>query len=298
MFKRINKKGELTTQQIVILIILIVSFALILFFIFRLNLGRETDEEICHNSVVARGSSIIPTEALPLKCQRQYVCLSADGSCEQMTKPTIIEVKTEEEVYKALAEDMSNCWWMFGEGKVNYVGSDFVPENYCSICSQIAFDDSVNEEIFENSGNFDKKEFYSYLAEAERSDGETYLSYLNLNGFQNYPSEFGAVDLTKQHYSLMGISSDVSTWGWIGVVGGTAGVVTAGIVLLPWTGGLSMVGALTIAGSIVGGGVTGGVLVAPVIRGESGLEYIPPSLIEVNSKEFDDLNCESINTAS
>ena len=58
------------------------------------------------------------------------------------------KVKTETEVYGILADEMADCWWMFGEGKVNYVGKD-LPEKqlYCSICSQLAFDNSL-EEIF------------------------------------------------------------------------------------------------------------------------------------------------------
>ena len=211
------KKGELTTEQIVLLIILIASFAVILFFLLKLNLGQETDTEICHNSVVTRGTSIIPTDALPLKCKKQYVCISLDGSCEAMTKPDdLIKVKTEEDVYKALAEDMADCWWMFGEGKVNYAGSEVDPKLYCSLCSQIAFDDSVKN-LFGNQDSFDKKNLYDYLAKTKRSDGQTYLGYLNLQGFEGYSGEYGEVDLTKQHYSLMGITSDVSTWGWIGL---------------------------------------------------------------------------------
>jgi len=48
------KKAELTTQQIVTIIILIISFAVILFFIFRMNFGEIEKKEICHNSVLAK----------------------------------------------------------------------------------------------------------------------------------------------------------------------------------------------------------------------------------------------------
>lgn len=288
----LNKKGELTTQQIVLLIILIVSFAIILFFLIKLNLGNQSEEEVCHNSVILRGTSVV-TDAVPLECKRQYKCISYDGTCEQMTDPDVIKVKTENEVYKALAEDMANCWWMFGEGKVNYVGSELIPDHYCSICSQIAFDNSVKDNIFNGSPEFDKKKLYNYLASQKRSDGKSYLNYLNLEGFNVYSGNFGVVNLEKQQYSLTSITSDVSTWGWIGIgaVGGAA------LVLSPLTASgvtlVSAVGLLTI-----GSGATAGALVAPVIEGSSGQQYLPPSLIEVNSQEFYDLNCESITTAS
>ncbi|MCR4327354.1 MAG: hypothetical protein NUV46_02115 [Nanoarchaeota archaeon] len=293
MFKKTNKKGELTTQQIVLLIILIVSFAVILFFIIRLNLNQETEQEVCHNSVVLRGSSVVSSDAVPLKCQRQYMCLSYDGSCEEMTNPKVVKVRTENEVYKSLAEEMATCWWIFGEGKINYVGSDVVPELYCSICSQISFDDSVKEKVFQGSNEFDKKKFYEYMANERRSDGRTYLSYLGLDGLEKHSGDFGKVNMENQYYSLMGITSDVSTLGWIGIGAGTA----AALVLSPFTGPavtiVSVVGLLT-----VGAGATAGALVAPVIEGSSGQQFIPPSLIEVNSQEFKDLKCETITTAS
>ena len=105
---RSNKKGELAMQQIVIMIILIASFVILLFFLTKLNLGKTTDREICHNSVIARGSSVLPTNAIPLDCGREYICLTEDGSCEQLTKTELKEISGEkEEVYSILAEEMA-----------------------------------------------------------------------------------------------------------------------------------------------------------------------------------------------
>jgi len=300
------KKGEMTTQQIVILIILVVSFAVILFFILKLNLGQETEQDICHNSVITRGNSFLPTETFPLQCKRQYICLSADGSCEDMTKPDVIKVKTEDEVYKALADQLAECWWMFGEGKVNYVGSETIPDLYCSICDQIAFDDSISKEVFKGKTELDKKTFYDYLSKTEYSNGQTYSDYLNLREFiSKYSGDYGKINLDKQYYSLMGITSDVSTWGWIWKIGAVAGLVAGGLALSPLTGGASGFGAAALIlgakAAVIGGtvvGVTGGILVAPTIRGLNGNEYIPAWIIEVNSPEFDALECEGISTSS
>ena len=120
-----TKKAELTTQQIVILIILIVSFAILLYFFLRLNLQKETDSELCHNSVIMRSKALISESSVPLNCKTSYVCITADGTCESMTNPEIIKVKTKDELFNSLAEEMRNCWWMLGEGKVDYVGKDF-----------------------------------------------------------------------------------------------------------------------------------------------------------------------------
>ena len=98
-----NKKGELTTQQIVFLIILVISFVILLYFLIKLNLGAESEKEVCHNSVVLRSNKLIPTESVPLKCETQYVCITQDGSCEQMLEPEKIKIKTSYEFYQAVA---------------------------------------------------------------------------------------------------------------------------------------------------------------------------------------------------
>ena len=283
----LNKRGEMTSQQIVILIILIASFAVILFFLFRLNLGSETEKEVCHNSVVARGSAVIPTEAVPLDCKRSYVCITEDGSCESMTKPIKKKVETKEDIYDALAVEMADCWWMFGEGKVNYVGEDVIPGMYCSICSQIAFDDSVNDII--ESGELDKKEFYQHLYEKNMSSGdETYLEYLGLVGYyEGFDAEFTNIDLDKQYYVLTGMNSDVSTWGY--VAGGAA--IVGAIAFTPFIGPTA---GIAVGSLLVAGGGTAGYFVAPIVQGRVGNRIISPSLIEVNSKEFDGLDCKEI----
>jgi hypothetical protein len=287
-----NRRGEMTSQQIVILIILIASFAILLFFLFRLNLGSETEMEVCHNSVVARGSAVIPTEAVPLDCKRGYICITQDGSCEDMTKPIKKKVKTKEEIYDVLANEMADCWWTFGESELNYVGEDLKPKMYCSICSQIAFDDSVKKIV--SSGELDKKEFYQYLALKNMSGSDiTYAKYLLIGDtYDAFEGDFGIIDLDKQYYSLIGMTSDVSTLGYVGLGAGIA----AGLLLTPITGGTSLVSVVGFLSVATAG--TAGYFVAPIIQGKIGNNFIPPSLIEVNSKEFDSLECKEIATIS
>ena len=291
------RRGEMTTQQVVILIILILSFAVILFFLLKLNLGGQTDSQLCHNSVSVRGSAPLSSlNSYPLDCKRQYVCLSKTGKCDaQMTNPSIEKVSTKDDVYNYLAEDLANCWWMYGQGKVNYIGSDTLPKLYCSFCSQVAFDSSVKK-IF-GGDSFDKQEFYNYMSLTNMTGkSETYSKYIyGTNDFsKQYKGDFGEVNLDKQYYSLMGITSDVSTLTWVGA-GLAAGAVTY------FTGGLGL--AVIAASGVTTGGLvlsplsatdTKGILVAPVKKGESGNDFILPSLVEVNSPQFDSLGCQVI----
>jgi len=286
-----GKKAELTTQQIVMLVVLITSFAIILFLLFRLNLGENTAKEICRNSVVMKGNSQLPKDAVSLNCHTSYVCISGDRTCESMTKPIIEKVKSKEEVYEVLANEMKDCWWMFGEGKINYIGEELKSKRYCSICSHIGFDESTKE-LFD-SGKIDKREFYNHLSNKKISgDGKTYLEYfVGTRDISKISEgrEFGEIDLNKQYYVLMGISSDTdySKWG-IGV----GGVVGAAL-LVPFIGGLSLV---SVVGILSTSGT--GYYLGSIVEGESGDKYLEPIIIGVGSKEFNETQCKEIITFS
>ncbi len=279
MVEVVGKKAEMTTQQIVMLIILIASFVVVLFFLGELAFGEESAKEVCHNSVVVRSSAIVPSAAVPLDCKRGYVCLSKDGSCENMHKPDIRKVSNNDDVYRALAEEFRDCWWMFGEGEINYIGGEMFPGLSCALCSQIAFDDSVKD-IF-SSGKIDKKEFYDFMRMENISDGRSYLNYLtvDLSGVDN----FGKIDLDKQYYIITGMVPEVSKWKWAATAGIAAPLVFSGGVVVA-----------------AGAGAAGYMLMSPSQKSldifKDGAFY-PPSLVEVGG-EFDALECRDIITGS
>jgi hypothetical protein len=300
-------RGEISTEQIVLLIILLVSFIIILFLLFGLNLGKESDSEICHNSVAMRGASPAVKDSVPLKCSRTYVCLTKDGSCEKMTKPEIKKVTTKEEVYHVLAEEMANCWWMFGEGKVDYIGKDFfIRDNYCSICSQIAFDNSLKD--IEGVGTtISKDELYTYLSKTPMPNSEiNYAEYLfgtnaidNLkkqtftgeDGSKTTPKTFGTINPDKQYFVIMGITSEVNgnVWKTVALVG----VSVAGF-FLPGAG-------WTLAGAILGTLIWQyGEEVAAIIVPGNGIKnnFMAPTIQEANSASLKELNCYDIVTST
>lgn len=300
-----NKRGELTTQQIVLLIILIMSFVVILYFLFHLGFFSKSEIEICHHSVVLRGNSILSKSDVPLNCQRIYVCLTNDGTCEQMTNPTIVKVESKTEVYYALAEEMANCWWMFGEGQVDYIGGKALKVNYCSICTQLAFDDSILDdgnlkEDFED-GMLDKNDFYNYLASTPmEEEGETYAEYLlGTNDIGRIKSEvpdadsFGTMDLTKQQFVVMGIVSEL---------GGFQKALGTGIITSVATIYTGLVGGAIVffAGQDVAEGIVGEFRpeIGALTREGDGIEneFMVPTLIEANSEEFKSLECKDVVT--
>ncbi len=299
-----SKKGELTTQQMVMLIIVIASFAILLFFLFRLNIGEESNKELCRNSVVLSGRSGLPTGSL--SCYRSYKCITNDGDCKGLTDPEIIKVKTENETYEALAKEMTDCWWMFGEGRINYVGTDFTHNNYCSICSQILLDPSLSKiDGIENSVSKDK--LYDYLVKTKIPGKEiTYSEYLlntkNIASLKQASFEqtgvdsFGNLRVGEINWVVMGITSQVGTIGWVIAAGvGTAvgiflatpvGWVTAGIV----------VAAVSIGGAAAGMGAAEEIephIGALIVDGKGVKnKFMSPTIIEVRWDEYKALNCE------
>ncbi len=294
-----SRRGEITTQQIVLLIILIVSFAVILFFLIRLNLGKTSDQEVCHNSVVTRGSGVIPQESIPLTCKTSYICITKDGSCESFTSPEIKKITTQNEVYDILANQMADCWWMFGEGKLNYVGKTFDKELYCSICSQIRFDNSID--IF-NNGKINQKDLYNYLAITNMSGSDkTYLDYLlgitNSQAIEEElkknNSDFTVIDINKQHSIVMGIFSKVGLLSWTAIGVAAGGLIAVGAAIL--TGGVSIPITIVIATGAAAGGA-GGYFIGTALQGGSGNYFLSPTIIETSSADFQKLQCSDIKT--
>ena len=152
--------------------------------------------------------------------------------------------------------------WLCGEGKINYVGEDIFENLYCSICTQIAFDDSV-QDIF-TGGVVDKSEFYEYLTNNNvEGREESYSEYLKIgesleleSTLKENDATFGSFDLSKQHYVFTGIYSDVGVWQWVASVA-AGGAVLGGIIAAVPTGGLSLgVTAVMISGGAAVGGVS------------------------------------------
>ncbi|MDP3987004.1 MAG: hypothetical protein Q8P81_02145 [Nanoarchaeota archaeon] len=212
------KRGELTTKQLVTLIVLITSFIIILFLLSQLNLGEASNREICHNSVVLRDK----TESLAgtLDCRTEYVCVSGGGDCEGLASAVSLGVelnqdseKIKNETMNAIADQMVSCWWMFGEGKVNYASRSASDEVSCSVCSIVEFDSEMRKIESISYG-----ELYDYLRTAKKSESQTYLQYLyGTNTLENFEERVGvdgylgdAIDFDEQYFVLTGISSGVA----------------------------------------------------------------------------------------
>ena len=216
-FWKINKKGEITTQQIVTLVILIASFAIILFFIFRLNPTQTTNEEICHNSVVLKGQSKLGTGSLD--CKTSYLCISGGEDCKDIVPTETIKVdllkgdqQVKDQILQIMADKMASCWWMFGEGKIDFGGGSFTDS--CAICGIIKFDNNIIQKYPE----INYLDLYSYLEKNAKGD-ETYLEYIygvnSLDAFRkssqrvkNFDFDSEKISTIEKYSIIFGVNTD------------------------------------------------------------------------------------------
>ena len=183
--KEKGKRGELTSKQLITIIILIVSFAIILIFFFALNLKSEISKESCRNSIILKSSIPIFKDVVKLKCRTEEVCISASEDCKGAGSRAVkVKVKNEEEVYKELADLMRDCWWMMGEGKIEFVG--FFGGTSCAICSVVYFDEKVQDMEIDYNG------LYNYLQNNKVPGKDfSYLFYLTgFNRFEDYKAYY------------------------------------------------------------------------------------------------------------
>ena len=158
-----GKKGELTTSELIGIIILIASVAIIIYVYFQLNWIGQVDSTVCHESVILRGTlpNVAEIKTLaPLKCKTDKICIRGNkflfgkGNCEvdyANTKDvTNVDVSDINEVNQAVAQEMYSCWKMMGEGKISLFDSSAANKfgagniySSCVICSRFAFDDAT-----------------------------------------------------------------------------------------------------------------------------------------------------------
>ncbi len=218
---RTIKKAELTTQQIVGLTILIISFGVLLFFLARLNLQELTDKEICHNSVVLYDKNPNPLKSNALDCRTSYVCISGGGDCGDFSSTIKREIKltsdentNKDRIMKQLAEEMADCWWMFGEGKVDYANFEGFGNKICAMCSVIAFDKTIQGKDY----SITYEEFYKFLESTPKDEAEFYLSYIyntpdknKIGASEDYLSR--KLIFTEQYFILTGMGKSWINWG-------------------------------------------------------------------------------------
>jgi hypothetical protein len=200
VFSKMNKKAELTTQQIVMIIILLASFVVLLVFIVKVNFQDTSEKGICQSSVQLAAKTKVGFFSGKIDCKINYLCISGGGECQGFTYKDTAKINlndkenAKKEVMKILADEMADCWWMFGEGKIDYIGWEWTENVGCAVCTQFAFDENIKK-----SGiTISPKEFCDYLKTPKIvNKPQTYAEYLGIDTSYPCPS----IDF-KEKYSI------------------------------------------------------------------------------------------------
>lgn len=162
------KRGELTSSQIVAIVLAIAGFVVVLFFLAIIYGGSKGQDqrEICRLSILTRATTPHAAQAaVPIACTTEKICVSMSGAkdaCPQfLGEENVFSVKldgkTEESnarlIEKTSAEAMYYCWSMTGKGQLDLFGTAgelFLGSQgkaTCIICSRIAYATDINDSI-------------------------------------------------------------------------------------------------------------------------------------------------------
>lgn len=144
MISKKDKRG-IEAEVLIGIIVIIISFVIIVLFFTFFQHKEFLDKEACRDSVVLRSLPIIGQgqSFAPLNCKTQQIVIENK------------KYKTDEEIKARIANEMYDCWWMMGEGKLTPFKSlkDEVVSgegwgfkrisSACAICSVVSFDETL-----------------------------------------------------------------------------------------------------------------------------------------------------------
>ncbi|UZE93796.1 MAG: hypothetical protein IB618_03450 [Candidatus Pacearchaeota archaeon] len=144
-----NKKGALVQNIIIGIVILIITAAILFYFLKIFPYEETINKEACHQSVILRSQEIAGLQpgqlaGIPLNCKTQHIEISSTD---------------ENFIKREIANQMYDCWWMLGEGEMDFFSESIwqsyavpgagYPKSACVICTTIKFDDNVKEKVKE-----------------------------------------------------------------------------------------------------------------------------------------------------
>lgn len=228
----------MSMELITVLVIILASTIVILFSYAKISefVNSKSDTEICKTSVELRAKSKvlgIDLLKIPINCpESKPIQVKNKGDWKTETK-------------KELAGAMYDCWYQFGEGKLDFLDEyDFGDYNQrCYICSSFVFDKELSKETIEKFDIYLTENGYtSYLygetnKTVEQKDLQNQLSGMYGNIYTNKPLYVLFVadrdwdDWRQQlkqgvNAGIIGCGAGGLVGGKIGIIGGVGGIAT------------------------------------------------------------------------
>lgn len=256
--KKQKKRAEMTSTQIVTMILLIAGFAIILYVFNQVGFTKEIDREVCHESVILRMTlpDTLNLKNLPsLRCKTKKICITDNligkGDCEkdlgdkyETIKISKDKKEREKQINAFIAQELADCWSMMGEGKGQIFTRNLLTTNRCSICSRIAFDVELKKELKEVMGLQD------YLVSYKIPNTDfTYWKFLtNIMSIEDY--DFSLDKFSTEEKAI--VFMEIAESDWISTLTETIG--TGGGIFIGYQTGNPVKGAVLgyIVGSAIG----------------------------------------------
>jgi hypothetical protein len=278
-----NKKGEMTSKQLITVIILIISFVIILFFWSMFDWQGDINRETCHTSVILRASATFKgaefMDNIPLKCQTDRICfksgLFGKGCDIQGENVRNVNIGSKDALLDFIAEDSYSWHKTLGEGKVNPFETTWVIHSKHCLINSIYSLDNKTKEIIAKDGGITYGEIYKKLESKTNLDGASYFKEMYGTDLDSYLSKSKSdslqvivlnqkINLDKNYALIGGIipgTNRVATGAAIGagIVGGTIAAIVLWPIVVPVAAGGSAVSAVVVTGF------------APVVAASSGV---------------------------
>lgn len=255
------KRGAITQQVLIALIILIFVAAVLLLFLRLIPYKAISEKEACHQSAVLRNNFFLKGELgpeVPLRCKTQQI---------------VIKTTDEELIKKEIANAMYDCWWMLGEGKLNFFQRKptLKDPSYCVICAIISFDENTQKKVPRIEG------MTNYLSSTKIPQKNiTYWDYITGGEAPLKNITDPVVIETNRKYAIIYSLTEKSTLAGalIGSTGGLALGVATGALAGAAIGTLIFPGLGTLAGLIAGAEAMTAITVTTAVAGGLGGTYL------------------------
>ena len=200
--KNSGKKAEIALDQFGMMILVVIIGVIIYSVVITIyNTSSEhNNRETCLLSVIAR--SYDPTRWTASDSGVNFKCATNEIELGNKFIKNEKSIKYTEDSKKILADEMSDCWYSFNQGKSNPFGDFFDSNNRCFVCSRITF-----KEKMQDTQITDFKDYVEKTPQNPAGDREdTYSKYLyNIDNAIFTPQ---TID-TNKHHSILWISARI-----------------------------------------------------------------------------------------
>jgi hypothetical protein len=209
-----NKKAAMSINVLIIIIVVLVTSTILLFFVAKLSstTSEMADLQACRNSIIlaAKTRQIQGKPLTNLDCKRSELVFR---------KKEVIEggEVNQGKVGQILVEAMADCWYMFGEGKVDPFSSiETAGSTFCLVCKEVVFDDALKEYLEDKreSSDYDwikheliKTPNYNDIIPNTDMTYSQYFNHAPKLSILEYPDQAPIDSIILKDGSLLGISS-------------------------------------------------------------------------------------------